>query len=1017
MSSRAGCSVCLPGYCYTYDPLNGQDGDCCCGHPKVAHPIPAPPTRLPNRGQCMIPGCQDCKPPECDPVLILQVFSCIFLANQEHLSPAITSGRAPLGVSWHRDKPPVSAGGDPQRRIDAHHHQAFGPEVGSSFPRQPQHAFPPGGSSSRGGVSKALRKPGKFGQRNAVIPIPQTGQKQAVTPPDIVLYFALLPLTVCPLPDDVPTDFYDAYPYLFTETGDFRLEGSGSALFTRLTEFNLFFELELPHNQPLTEPIYDKLSKKLVDVMRDRDLHFPSQTLPFTPNPHLPDRAEWHSHCFEQKLWHVHSNGIKPRATRLRRFPVSEVLWYEFTLETLTQGKMKGWASPFKKNQNVHFISSVCGPIQGIVPAISMTDPHICFPIRVFGGLPGPFVEDDPGHTGCFDVCSRSRLLVLGPSPSNTPAAKDKGKNRQAPGPPIAGPSNAAGSSASDPLFLPGSPLSVSDSHPPTNSPSPINLTVYDDPNETDFQAAIRLSLHDQGVTQDPRPRTPPSQMRPRSTEPGTPPARQRRRTAEPTPSPIVAAPAASPAPVSVNKRFATTFAWLQAVSRILPSHTLTISGRSVEAMAQTLLGHILELYGGEPWLPADPRDAASIISTPPTPAGQVLLKNDASWVVGGESSGEGVGRTVMDALMTLVFSDQSVWKDVGEEKVIQTEAYGVPISDEQLCKIHAYGYACMLYMLHLRALPEQLSVFFAASILLLPQSDLILDVDYLRLAAPAQMDMLASWPTSVAGFASTNSKLAYLTGTYFDRQPSSVLNLGPVAFESYGHNLRRRVMYGTEADFDSCAEFQAFAKTFNYVLQTEPEVTVAQSFGTSLKPILIKMSANRLQKVDDLLCRIRWLPSKEPDLVELEKKYIAAFNRYISGRGIVRHRLLPMEKLTLAEREANPTNPLLPPGKTMIEMAFYCSLRDGENALKIDVVGNPQHWPDHLPLVKVHTCFESVEVPVEPLATLLNQDIPEDDTATDFDLYLYTMYRPFSRFSEYGGLYGFNLLTSVSQL
>ncbi|KAJ7178445.1 hypothetical protein C8R43DRAFT_942129 [Mycena crocata] len=898
--------------------------------------------------------------------------------------PALTSPQGPLGVPWHGDQPHLSIGGDPQRRIEANHHNPWGPGVGVSYARGPHQpfpsggskvAFPPGGSSTRGGKGKSR------GKAQAQI---RATEEEA--PTSIVLYFALFPISVCTLPNEVAHDFFNTYSELFSDTGEFRMEGSGTALFHKLKEFNLMFQLELPLNHPPNQSIYEAFEDMLTKVMKSRHMSFADETLPFSLNPFVLHSAEYHARHFQERLYNLHSVGNLPKKGFGRRFGVVDIPWYSFNVRELTNatGPLKGWASPINPGQFVHFISPAYGPIRGIVPRLSPTDFRICLPWRVLAGISGTHLSEEDPRRACFEVCSESQLFAV-PSSADPPVCKGKGRGAE------------PGESATTPLFLPESP-------PPS--------LIYDDENDEDFQAALRLSLQDTVGSTSARPETPPLQTRPRSTEFGTPPASQRRRTAASSISPV-----AGPSRHSSfsNSTFTTTYSWLSAVERILPSpSSVSISGSTIEAMAQTVLGHIRELYGGEPWTPANPLDAGTISAPPNTPSAHILMKPRPSWNVGGASVGDGVGRSVLDALMVLVFADQAIWKDIGDQKVIQTEPRGVVVSPQRLADIRTYGYACMLYLIHCRALPEQLSIVFAGSALQLPKITLFDDDDYLRLAAPAQMDILDAWPTSPSGFANATHQLAFLTGTYLERQPPALLSLTQETFDSYTLNIKRRVLYGTDVPFESSPEFQAFASTFNYVLKkSEPQVTLAQSFGRSLKPLMIKLSASRLQSVEDLLSRIRWLSTNKDDLIELEIKYKEAFTRYISAPGIVCHPLLPMEKLMPSEREADPTNPLvralmflmsatgtqqLPPAKaSMIEMTFHRRLGDSLDAPDVDVVANPNHWPDHLPLVKMHTCFEQIEVPLEPVATLLNQPLPEDNTATDFDLY--------HRFSEYGGL------------
>ncbi|KAJ7181624.1 hypothetical protein C8R43DRAFT_941445 [Mycena crocata] len=926
MSSPAPCRSCPPGHCYTFEAMPPPPFLLCrlltfssrtTGVTASAVIQNRTTTNLPPQFAFQPVACVHSQDAE---TVLLPVFTALLLTAK---SPASQPASLAVIHTQHTSSSQQvsSLRGNLQRKNAALHHHPFAPGGASS-----SNPFSQGGSSSRGGGPKPLRKLGAPPKQ----PLESGTQKAK---------------TFCRLPGEVSQDFFEAYPELFPAHGALQVESVGAALFTKLESFNLIFELLLPADYSRNKPMYEEVDIMLSREMRSRQLHFARERLPLVSNPHPRGTPQWNAHNFEERLWTLHSTGNKPKGgSTVWRFPVVHDLpWYNFNLKHLSAGRLKPWDSPITPDQSVHFIYPLSapfyGPIGGYVPqrSISLTDSHICYPLRVCGGLPGPFSGEDPTNTECFEICSYSQLYADGPpSTSNTPRAKDKGKEKQQP--------NAPGSSHDLPLFLPDDSDAESSS---PNSPSrtPVSLPVTYVDNDDDLEEAIRLSLQDTAPPVAPRPQTPPNQTRPRSTEPGTPPASQRRRTSAPTPSPPAVA-VRTRRNNFMNQQVSTTYSWLNAVQRILPHHSLNITGGSVEAMARTILGHIRELYGGLPWLPESIVDAGSIIAPEFDSRERVLLSTNPSWIVGNESSGEGVGRTVMDALMDLVFSDQLVWKDIGGQKVIQTQPSGVPLGGERLSNIRAYGYACMLYMLHSRALQQD--------------SDLLNDNDYIRLAAPFQSKLLACWPANPAGFANnTNPDLAYLTGTYFERQPPDLTNLSPDEYAAYTAIIKRQVMYGTATPFSSSPEFKAFAETFNYLM------IFFQTFGLSLKPLMIKMSASRLQNVDDLLSRIKWILTGVPAMADLERKYIAAFKRYLSAPGIVFHPLLSMEDLTPAEKASSPTDPLvralmflmtatgtqqLPPAKgTTIDMAFFRTLRDNANAPSIDVVNNPKHWPDAL--------------------------------------------------------------------
>jgi hypothetical protein len=83
-----------------------------------------------------------------------------------------------------------------------------------------------------------------------------------------------------------------------------------------------------------------------------------------------------------------------------------------------------------------------------------------------------------------------------------------------------------------------------------------------------------------------------------------------------------------------------------------------------------------------------------------------------------GESLGVGVRQTIMNELMNKVFSDVTVWKTMGNTKVLSITPPGLQPDAMRLRRLKAYGYACRLYVVTEHALPPALSVLFAYALL-----------------------------------------------------------------------------------------------------------------------------------------------------------------------------------------------------------------------------------------------------------------------------------------------------------
>ena|ERR1700761_2041320 len=66
---------------------------------------------------------------------------------------------------------------------------------------------------------------------------------------------------------------------------------------------------------------------------------------------------------------------------------------------------------------------------------------------------------------------------------------------------------------------------------------------------------------------------------------------------------------------------------------------------------------------------------------------------------------------------------------------------------------------------------------------------------------------------------------------------------------------------------------------------------------------LLVHLVAGRLERPQDLLDCLEWTSTSNPRWEETETAYREQFTRYITGAGIVRHRLFPTDQLSDVEK------------------------------------------------------------------------------------------------------------------
>ncbi|KAJ7802090.1 hypothetical protein B0H14DRAFT_3488836 [Mycena olivaceomarginata] len=412
-------------------------------------------------------------------------------------------------------------------------------------------------------------------------------------------------------------------------------------------------------------------------------------------------------------------------------------------------------------------------------------------------------------------------------------------------------------------------------------------------------------------------------------------------------------------------------------------AHTLTssVTAPSVEAAVHALFIHFESFFGGDPYTPCYESDAVVI-----EPSSQLgLFARRSSWK-SGDALGPGVRRGILNGLMDAVFAN----------------------SERRLRLLTTYGFACRLYVAIESVLPPPLSLLLAFAVLSPGlEQDVIHNPAVIRMFAPHQVEMLEQWPAKRADFLAKANE-----DSFMDLVIATLASwVSDDMFTSYTDNYARQILFGCQVAFANSPEIGAFANGFNGPVSPDSAETLGMSFGASLKSLLIKMAAGRIQSPQDVLERLDWQSTGDPELQAIEALYRTAFHRYLSGHGIVRHPLLPRESLTEAEREIPDDYPLaqalmflmyttgsqlLPLSSQTIDMVFFRELGpSGTDYSHSDPANNPERWLDCVVPVRGHTCFYGVDLPLRGPDVLLRQEIPDDATATDFDAYLYVMFRP----------------------
>ncbi|KAK7064866.1 hypothetical protein R3P38DRAFT_3250383 [Favolaschia claudopus] len=893
-------------------------------------------------------------------------------ASDEFFSSAMVPARAGAATPWGTQVPQAMTA-DARRRKAAMYHTPFGPSVGAQFPRGAHRAYSAG---TRTGSSQQVIRP-----------------PPSLKPVKFMIWPVFINLT-----SNYDLSWDPVYAPLFVKNHDGRLLGNEDAqFFAHAQKLSLIFTFPVPVDANGQEDrdyvFHQSLDTCIKEHMSQHGLLFTGPTDPTSESlvSSSQDNDVEEAMQVTRYEWLVLAPGNKPRTNANRKLSIAGVNWYDFKMSSLGSRPWGSLPDPFTPNGKIFFIgkslaSIGClnrakrGPIMGRLLYSSSLRPHMCFGLR--------FLHTNGEIEG---------EITCQPNCTTVPAAQTLEEEEE---------------EAPTPLFLEGA--------------------VDSDQEDEQMREALALSLRDNipmtlssstpgaGPSHRPLPRVPIPALRPRSISWSPPPAtRQRLLSHTDSPAPQIA----SSQPVSVE-------GWADAMGELLGSYTFRVTAPTTEVAVTALSGHFASFYGAPPLVfTNDHTRRASIESRDPLGP---FTQNHSF----GRSIGDGVSQTALSELVRDIFSDSNVWQICGGMHVIKPLPLGVLPSDEYLWRVRVCGYVCRLYVVRLHELPPSLSIPFAYAALAGEEAFYDNNPSLQSLLSEAQLEAIRTWPQSIQEFAlrSKEPYLQQLAIEHFDKQAEEMAALDSGTYNNMLEIFYRRVVFGFATPLVKSLEFVTFRDTFNGPISDSPHCTLAQSFGKSLQRLLPKMAGNRLKSVEDLIERFSYTScgvadvtpaQRYTDLKPDEEKYKLAFNRYLRGHGRADHRAISASALSEAELAIDPQDPLirslmflmstkgtrtLPPNGGLIEMTFVEKFHgDQVDPAKADASQNSDHWLDYITPVLTRTCFDTVEIPLSIAVPLLKEELPNDlTTVTDFDGWQYILYRPYTKYAEFGGVLWF---------
>ncbi|KAJ7024951.1 hypothetical protein C8F04DRAFT_1089008 [Mycena alexandri] len=87
----------------------------------------------------------------------------------------------------------------------------------------------------------------------------------------------------------------------------------------------------------------------------------------------------------------------------------------------------------------------------------------------------------------------------------------------------------------------------------------------------------------------------------------------------------------------------------------------------------------------------------------------------------------------------------------------------------------------------------------------------------------------------------------------------------------AYTVHFRRHVLLGFQTPFSKSPDIRAFAHGFNGPFNAHSPLTLGESFGASLKTLVLLLASDRIKSPSDVIQRLAWTSTDKPEFAAAE--------------------------------------------------------------------------------------------------------------------------------------------------